>query len=83
MGLFSKKTPFSDLDGKSQERFVRDIADLYLDSFNRWGRFPPGPESVMAIKLLARSYDYKLTLAECSAVQEIALQVAVESRRSR
>lgn len=83
MGFFSKKTPFSDLDGGSKDRFVKDVAEIYLDSFNRFGRFPPGPESVMAIKLRALRYNYRLTRYECSAVRLVALQVALESRRSR
>lgn len=83
MGFFSKKTPFADLDQESQTRFVNDVAELFLDSFNRWGRFPPGPESLLAIKLRARSHDCKLTLAEVSAVQGAALQIAMEWRRTR
>jgi hypothetical protein len=81
MGIFSSKTRFEDLGSDRQSQFINEIALLLLDSFERWGRFPPGPESLMAIKMRARQNSYKISVSECTNIHELALDLALELRR--
>ncbi|MAE69055.1 MAG: hypothetical protein CME06_01145 [Gemmatimonadetes bacterium] len=83
MSLFSKKTKFENLSPAQREEFILNVAELYLDSFDRWGRFPPGPESIASIKLGARNYGYKVSLVQCGEIHEAALIGAREMARSR
>lgn len=83
MGLFSRKTKFEELGADQQDAFIRNIAELYLDSFDRWGQFPPGPESIASIKIGARNYGYKVALDQCGEIHQLALKVALQMNRSR
>jgi len=81
MGIFSKKTKFEDLSQASQKQFVIRVAEVYVDSFDRWGRFPGGPESLASIKLVARNCGYRASVDQCVGIHEAALAVALEMRR--